>query len=254
MFVLPKLWDDPYELTQFDCFQKHISDENNLLTDMNRCRAHAQCWTYLEESDALWRIYDKKGSGVRIQIKTQNAYGLSRFPNAVCTTPQTDYIAPDSVDVVNVKYVNDLKSVDWKSIVGSDFNQLFGIKRKAFEHENEVRLIVSYPIPFHFDGEKELGEMNKHIAAAKLASQRDQLEKAMPPDELGLVDRLLFETGFVGLPDTKAMYFGHILNFIESVMLSPFAPSWLEDTLDSLCKNYNTKFLGKSKLYTLDED
>ena len=221
---------------------------------MSRYRTYAQCWTSLEESDALWRIYDKKRTGVRIQIKTQNAYGLSRFPNAICVAPKTDYIAPDFVNVVNVKYINDLKSVDWKSIVGSNFNQLFGIKRKAFEHENEVRLIVSYPIPFHFDGEKDLGEMKKHIAAARLASQRDQLEKTIPPNELKLVDELLLETGFVELPSRKAMYFGHIPNFIESVMLSPFAPDWLEDTLDLLCKNHNTKFLGKSKLYTLNEE
>ena len=47
----------------------------------------------------------------------------------------------------------------------------------------------------------------------------------------------------------KSINYTHVDNFIDSVMLNPFAPDWFNETLSQLCKNYNINYLGKSNLY-----
>jgi len=242
VFVLPQLWNDPYELAQFEYFLKdsnEIKQDNGyffaaMISAIIR-KTYAQCWTSLSESDALWRVHDTKGTGVRIKIKTANIPLL------------------DGVDVVKVKYITDFKLLEYQDFKGNNFTQLFGLKRKAFAHEKEIRLVSQYRFSNAEDAEK-------HIQAELLKHSEDFRKKyieesTLLPDELmSNVKDLIAKTGIVDLSDTKTISFGHIPNFIESVMLSPFAPDWLESTLETFCKSHNTKFLGKSKLYTLNKE
>lgn len=59
--VKTKLWDDPYENYLLKCNVFYNNKELNL-QDLQE-QIFGQCWTLIDESDALWRIYsvDKKG-------------------------------------------------------------------------------------------------------------------------------------------------------------------------------------------------
>ncbi len=43
--------------------------------------------------------------------------------------------------------------------------------------------------------------------------------------------------------------FSEIDDFIESVMLNPFAPEWFNETMKTFCESNNLRYLGKSTLY-----
>ena len=75
-------------------------------------------------------------------------------------------------------------------------------------------------------------------------------ESKLDVDEFSaMLDKLFTETDILNPPKTKSIPFSHIPNFIDSVMLSPFATDWFEKTVSIFCKDYNIKYLGKSKLY-----
>lgn len=81
-FVHPSTWDDPYELKLFESKFSHIIDSGNSLYEENTLGAilehiiskklFCQSWTKLDESDALWRIYNHHNTSVRIEVDLNN--------------------------------------------------------------------------------------------------------------------------------------------------------------------------------------
>jgi len=230
------MWDDPYEFVPFDCyFYNQISKDDNLalaaVLYTVKVKTYGQSWTSLPESDALWRIYDKKGTGIRISIKTSNISLL------------------DDISMVKVKYYDMIEKINYEQFGNNNFEQLFAIKRKAFSHEKEVRLLSRFKYPY----DEEEGE--KYFRAFLLSHHEGFRDKYCKSNKLDveqfslMLDNLFAETNILNPPKSKSIPFSHILNFIDSVMLSPFAPDWFENTVSIFCKNNNIKFIGKSTLY-----
>jgi len=237
-FAFPEVWEDPYEFYPFNCYFDECikGKKSNLimaaLLYSIKINTYAQCWTSLKESDALWRIYDKKGTGIRIRIKVSDISSLN------------------DISFVKVKYYDSIENIDYKQFDNNDFEQLFAIKRKAFAHEKEIRLLSRFKLS------RDNDEIKKHIKAFLVTHSKDFREQFIEQssDEsieilIKKLDNLLNETGFINLPKFKSISFEHIPNFIDSVMLSPFAANWFENTISVFCKNNDIKFIGKSKLY-----
>lgn len=237
-FVLPSLWDDPYEFEPFYTFfeQSLKKSENPILAAMQftiKRKTYAQCWTSLPESDALWRIYDKKKNGIRLRVKTEKIEQL------------------ENITTKKVKYYSNLHNIDYLQYDNRNFDQIFCIKRKAFSHEKEVRLLDRFCFPLNDDE-----EIKKHIQAFFLANGENFRTKYMAENNISsndfetILEQLLVDTGYLGLPETKRISFSHIPQFIDSIMLSPFSSDWFESTVLDYCQIHNLRFLGKSQLYT----
>lgn len=88
-----------------------------------------QCWSLNGESDALWRIYSPNKEGLMIETTVKNFHLIKDISYGM--------LAP-------IIYYDDLRTA-LETVSNSNRYKMFGnalIKRKAFEHELEVRLLV----------------------------------------------------------------------------------------------------------------
>ena len=143
-------WEDPYEnffsksnFYAFSPFYKqYISVDTQNLID----RTYGQSWTFLEESDAMWRIYsnvkDLDLIAIRLKIKVDDLFDIVyTHDNCMATT-----------SIGRVNYKTDKEINQWldnikdNTDIISDFHKYVKdcllIKRKPFSHEEEVRIII----------------------------------------------------------------------------------------------------------------
>lgn len=211
---------------------------------------YGQCWTMIPESDAFWRIYSYDKQTIRIEIDYDSVTKL------------------DGVQAYKVEYIDevDLKG-ELKSIIGTEnfglsLEKAFIRKRKAFEHEHEVRLLknmenedntINMPITssddiisdLKLELSKVVGELSSDIDITNIIEIPDKVPSIMVSDSID------FNNGSNVKPYIGVSY-STIKDFIKSVMLHPLAPQWFDSTLKEYCKNNNINYLGKSKLYDLD--
>ena len=129
-FAHPSTWDDPYEWVL-----KH-----------DRAKAiFAQCWCRKALSDAMWRIYSPNGLGVRVGTTRQ------RLHTALSAAKESRKI---NFKIQNVEYLYQEELDDElqraKDNLAANYTfanavePLF-LKRKAFDHEKEARVVVYDP-------------------------------------------------------------------------------------------------------------
>lgn len=152
-------WEDPYEnffmkeefYTYASFYQKDIS----ISTEEISKRIYGQSWTLEEESDAMWRIYscdyckkcnleDRKPNleerAVKVKVKIDSLFSLV-YTDDHC-------MATTSIGEVQYKTVKEID--EWRTNlknVSIEFPKLseecLFIKRDSFQHEKEVRIIIS---------------------------------------------------------------------------------------------------------------
>ncbi len=135
--ISPSRWDDPFE----NYILKAIFDregENVQFSAHNR--SFAQCWSLKYESDAMWRIYSPDKSAVRIRTKVEK---LAKSLSAKCETPhisayigQVEYYSKKAMSSIAKKIFEDIEDG-----IETNFARTLLCKRKAFNHEKEVRLM-----------------------------------------------------------------------------------------------------------------
>jgi hypothetical protein len=133
-FSRPRDWEDPYE--------SRLADD-----DMSKSM-YAQCWSRLPMSDAMWRIYSPDHLSVRIRatrevLKAQVRRGLSKTSNGADTemkVRRVKYLSTGDADR-EVNKMRLLARSDAGIPVCDAISFLF-IKRTAFEHEKETRVVV----------------------------------------------------------------------------------------------------------------
>jgi hypothetical protein len=128
-FAHPSTWEDPYETAL-----KH-----------SHARAiFAQCWCRKAVSDAMWRIYSPHGLGVRIATTRQR---LRRILQAAVDSRRSIL----SFAILNVEYHTqteiDARLDEARKNLQTAFNidslmQPLFVKRKAFDHEHEARVVI----------------------------------------------------------------------------------------------------------------
>ncbi|WP_202943041.1 DUF2971 domain-containing protein [Alteromonas macleodii] len=144
VLVKPCLWDDPFENFLFNTPMVHKNGTEYV--SILRDRAYGQCWSLNVESDAMWRIYAPEKNGVKIQTTISSLYnslyqGTARYPRISCFIGKVDY-HPKSKLTALAKQVRD----NGKSKGGSHYQaKSLLMKRVAFKHEDEVRLIYLDP-------------------------------------------------------------------------------------------------------------
>lgn len=151
---------------------------------------YGQCWSKNAESDAMWRIYSSNKDGIMIQSSVKTLVDSLNLDNAL--------IAP-------VIYFSDLQdALDELDDKPYD-NNLAGalLKRRAFSHEEEVRLLS---IPFN-------NERSRHV------------EIEIEPNQL--IERIILD------PRCEKWYLDTIVNYCKRVGLSviPYKSDLYEDNI-----------------------
>jgi len=128
VLVSPKKWEDPFE--------------NVVLRSIfPRLGLYGQCWTRHTASDAMWRIYSPEVGGIRIRTTVR-----ALFNSLLKATPRTG--ARPFIGAV--KYLSDRELIRFSqaSVAGTALSdpaecaRTLLVKRRAFQHEREVRLIA----------------------------------------------------------------------------------------------------------------
>lgn len=137
-----KLWADPFE--NFLLNSTGVMDNGAEVSFENISNSYyAQCWSLREESDGLWRNYKGK-EDFAIKIKTTTHKIFNEIYNIDDKFHYLNYF------IGKVDYVDDKNIIDFfKDKVdvlhfqsGIEFPQTMLMKRKAFDYEEEIRIIV----------------------------------------------------------------------------------------------------------------
>lgn len=90
-----------------------------------------QCWTYEKDSDAMWRIYSPDRQGIMIETDVGSFYEIANLNRAV---------------LAKVIYFNKNNYIEKRYEIANNKSYRYAgdmaLKREAFKHENEVRLLV----------------------------------------------------------------------------------------------------------------
>lgn len=136
--VKPKLWDDPFE--NFILGSKVRLKSGEIVEYNFHNRMYGQCWSFHSASDAMWRIYAPEKNGVRFRSTIATlAQGLAKahpqHTGAKCRVGRVQYLSSQKLSQVADSTFDDYG-------IGAD--ELFGsllVKRPAFSHEREIRLL-----------------------------------------------------------------------------------------------------------------
>jgi hypothetical protein len=157
--VAPHLWDDPFENLVADCAITDMRGAKWTQTFLGNLRksVYGQCWSFAAESDALWRIYSTvrknpdtqrnealDDEGVKVRVSADNLLrtlwnsGVSN-PGESCFLGQVRYLPQgEAVQTVADEIGRSLQEA-FASGLGHAESLL--LKRSAFDHEREARLV-----------------------------------------------------------------------------------------------------------------
>lgn len=135
--VLPTMWDDPFENVILRSEVRSSNGERG--TFGFHGDVYGQCWTLETASDAMWQIYSRNSDAVRVRTT------VGRLIESLSAS-QGDW-AHVSCFIGHVEYMSEkrlweLGSTVFKDGITSDaVARSLLAKRRAYKHENEVRLI-----------------------------------------------------------------------------------------------------------------
>ena len=135
--VKPRKWDDPFENVFLQSPVALSSGETRRFEFHDD--VYGQCWTLETASDAMWQIYSKGGDGIRVRTTVGKLIDSIRAVHGQW--------ADVSCFIGRVKYRSEIELKQFGKSMFSQYPreeaiaQSLLIKRKAYKHENEVRLI-----------------------------------------------------------------------------------------------------------------
>lgn len=120
-------WDDPWEavLSKIPV----VDDDGKPLKRIYSYHegVFGQCWSLLQESDAMWRIYSRSNTGL-VMATTLEKFELLR--------------GAERLYVGRVVYFEDPRDLVAKAGTGRSTFEGFCFKRTVYEHEREVRVLT----------------------------------------------------------------------------------------------------------------
>jgi hypothetical protein len=134
--VQPRKWDDPFENYVFNKLsQTQKSDKGKKFFEEYQYSLYGQCWSFLIESDAMWRIYAPNKNGVKVKVLVST---LEKILPINYFLGKVNYCKKRMLE----NFYNEMKHFTGsKKDDMNKFIQSILLKRTAFKHEKEVRLI-----------------------------------------------------------------------------------------------------------------
>jgi hypothetical protein len=135
--VRPKLWDDTFENLALQSVLQNGDDKG---TFGFKDDIYGQCWTSHTASDAIWRIYSQGSDGIRIRStigKLFNSLAKSKELGG-CGEAHIGKVSYHSDTSLNQFAASHFKKEGMNT---SSIAQTLMVKRNAFPHEKEIRII-----------------------------------------------------------------------------------------------------------------
>ena len=178
--VSPHLWEDPFETFFNYCLTTSLFFGPTSYESCGKL-IYGQCWTYQHESDALWRIYSPKKNRVRIKTTVRK---LITELEKIQTDGFYSFIGKihyQETSDIETKIQHALQAHIPTIIFDHNLiNNFLFVKRKTFEHEDEVRLIVSL---------RKMGEEQ----VKEFLGKNDQLCSISIESSIDLIDEIVFD-------------------------------------------------------------
>lgn len=137
--VKPTLWEDTFE--NFVLKSKLINTTGQQIEYDVHNRMYGQCWTLEKSSDAMWRIYSSDKDGIRIRTTINQL--LDSFCLAIIDRGNCKYCIGKVEYLTEIELIKRAKSTftpHGEITLRKLFSSLL-LKRRAFRHENEIRLM-----------------------------------------------------------------------------------------------------------------
>lgn len=250
-YANPQRWDDTYEGYVFALMDTRegraalverllamYQDDERKMVDIFAALystyhgCYAQCWTATDESDAMWRIYHYGNHSVRIGTtvdKIQDALVQNQHKHGKII--KVEYGLQDGRDTI--------EQILQEMVAQNSTFYGFTHKREAFRHENEYRAMFMHDAVeailqmfrrkrYYFENSKDAGSIQEIVM---------RLEKPFPLKSSARPHSATIKVD--------------IENYLDSVMVHPFAEDWYVERVKRLCafKGIENKFLGRSNLY-----
>ena len=142
----PHRWDDQFE----NPFNSHILDQSTGRTvhaSEFETSTFAQCWSTLDESDAMWRIYSPDKRSILVSVNARELLSSATFEFGIGYPFERLYLGkvryfPEQEIRENLESPSVLKALLNSPSYSSAAARTLLVKRDSFAHENEVRLIL----------------------------------------------------------------------------------------------------------------
>ncbi len=135
--VLPKKWQDPFENVILNAEVRTASGETGRFSFHED--VYGQCWTLHTASDAMWQIYSEKKNALRVRTTVGKlidslcaAHG--NWADATCFIGKVDYLSEAKLKAF-------ARTIFKDGITPAAIARSLLVKRNAYKHEREVRLI-----------------------------------------------------------------------------------------------------------------
>lgn len=201
VLVKPRKWEDPFENFILGC-RVQLPDGTQATFGFQD-QFYGQCWTLQSASDAMWRIYSPESNAVRVR-STVRKLGESLWRHSGNS-------ARDEVFIGRVRYLACRKLEKFaKGVLRSAGGQLpmklfagtLLVKRPAFRHEREVRLIFTPQ-----DKAKAKGDLFSYPVDPNELIDQIMIDPRMAlKDAAGLKEKIKSKTGFLGKIKRSLLY------------------------------------------------
>lgn len=231
LFSHPSRWEDKMEWIII----KDVLDNSDKKDTVSIIRGlvnntFLSCWTRLQDSDALWKIYSKSNNAIRISTNIDNFHNLG-------------------LKTVDVLYSDD-PIIDSKNSI----YQLYAHKRTAYKYEEEVRVIklkldynkkdISAYLARYLKDEIDVLSYVWSISSGNITVEKNSTEYKAYLDEILKIANSEFQKKY------EYIHIDNINDFILGVLVSPYSDKWFEEMVELFCVSHNIKYLGKSTLFS----
>lgn len=262
-YVRPSIWDDNFEgyllkriydpadrrkiiedMYNNICLRNYESTIGNIiLLEHGKWFVYGQCWSILEDSDALWRIYAYGNHAIQIKTTDEQIDEILRSKSSAIKFDKKEvvYDVEPNDDLLH-KQVMQLKQT--KKIYEPFFH-----KRKAFEHEKEFRVLIND------ESLKTVTGLSRWGANWKIKERMQELPNDI--DRINEIEnRLIQHMGHWREHPPKNDYYlelNNIKSYILGIRVHPLAEKWYVNLIKGLCEEYEIPFNGQSNLYGKEE-
>jgi hypothetical protein len=139
----PSTWEDPFE--NFFMKARVVAENAEGRTEYGDLETlardwYGQCWTKNCNTDAMWRIYSPCKDGIQVKTTVRKLFENLKTKVPPSTTPQEQFFI-GGVEYLTKDPIKEMMGTVTFAEMTQDFANLLCIKRDAFEHEAEVRIL-----------------------------------------------------------------------------------------------------------------
>lgn len=187
--VMPRSWDDSYEQWYLD--KKYKESDGREVRLGSKDGIFAQCWSLNSDNDMVWRVYSPDKNGVQIQTTIGKLIKSVRVHITIEESLATDFAWIGEVRYLDFDLFPQVENIN-TLFSRPHLANLLLLKRIAFQHEREIRLIIVDLL-----GLTEEGKVKPHTEIADkfeyVKSERDNsvlLKYPIVPTEF--IDGIIF--------------------------------------------------------------